>query len=166
MGPVPSLLIRLEFAAALAAGLMGGLFYAFSFTVMEALGRLPPAEGAAAMRHINRTILKPAFLALFLGTPAVCVSILVLAITRWHEPGSLAAILGSAVYIAGIFAVTMLCNVPRNDTLERAHPDDPGTDELWRAYLKEWTAWNHVRTAAGLAAAALLTVAMLLQAGI
>ncbi|CAA9311315.1 hypothetical protein AVDCRST_MAG94-967, partial [uncultured Leptolyngbya sp.] len=31
---------------------------------------------------------------------------------------------------------------------------------LWNSFLTNWTNWNHVRTAAALAAAALLTIAL------
>ena len=36
---------------------------------------------------------------------------------------------------------------------------------LWSRYLSTWTNWNHVRTIAGPAAAALLTLALCLQTG-
>jgi uncharacterized membrane protein len=35
-----------------------------------------------------------------------------------------------------------------------------GGRRLWSSYLTNWTAWNHVRTVASLAAAALLTLAL------
>jgi uncharacterized membrane protein len=31
----------------------------------------------------------------------------------------------------------------------------------WRAYVSEWTAWNHVRAAAALSAAVVFTLALL-----
>jgi hypothetical protein len=47
------LLFVLTFLSALGAGLIGGLFFAFSSFVMIALGRLPPASGISAMQSIN-----------------------------------------------------------------------------------------------------------------
>lgn len=35
---------------------------------------------------------------------------------------------------------------------------------LWTSYLTTWTAWNHVRMAAALAAAALFTIALRVRA--
>jgi uncharacterized membrane protein len=32
---------------------------------------------------------------------------------------------------------------------------------LWKRYLTEWTAWNHLRTAASLAAAAAFILALI-----
>jgi uncharacterized membrane protein len=37
---------------------------------------------------------------------------------------------------------------------------DPDGTSLWVNYLASWTAWNHVRAAAALAAAASLTIAL------
>ena len=49
--------------------------------------------------------------------------------------------------------------MPRNNALAAADATAPETAELWARYLREWTAWNHVRTVTGLAAAALMTAA-------
>ena len=54
---IGSTLYLLAFAAALGGGLMAGLFFAFSNSVMGALARLPAAQGVAAMNSINVVIL-------------------------------------------------------------------------------------------------------------
>ena len=38
-----------------------------------------------------------------------------------------------------------------------------GAADRWRSYLSRWTAWNHLRAAAALAATGLLTVALQLS---
>jgi uncharacterized membrane protein len=63
-----SLLFALTFLAALGAGLIGGLFFAFSSFVMTALHRLPSATGISAMQSINVAVLNPLFFAAFFGT--------------------------------------------------------------------------------------------------
>jgi len=62
----------LAFLALLGCGLNGGVFFAFSSFVMRALGRLPPAEGMAAMQTVNVAVRNPVFLGAFLGTAAAC----------------------------------------------------------------------------------------------
>jgi uncharacterized membrane protein len=52
----------------------------------------------------------------------------------------------------------MICNVPRNNRLAKADPASTEGARVWTAYLREWTAWNHVRTIASAAA----TVAFIL----
>ena len=41
------------FLLALGCGLVAGVFFAFSTFVMKALGKLPPAQGVAAMQSIT-----------------------------------------------------------------------------------------------------------------
>jgi uncharacterized membrane protein len=54
----------------------------------------------------------------------------------------------------------MAYHVPRNNALVRVEPTSPDAESHWRRYVAEWTAANHVRVAAGLAAATVLTVAL------
>lgn len=57
----------LTFLAAIGSGLMAGLFFTYSNSVMPALARMPPAQGTAAMNHINVVIQNPLFFAAFFG---------------------------------------------------------------------------------------------------
>jgi len=50
---VDGLLLIVTLIAALGCGLMAGLFFAFSVSVMKSLARLPSAAGIAAMQFIN-----------------------------------------------------------------------------------------------------------------
>jgi uncharacterized membrane protein len=148
--------------AALGCGLIAGVFFAFSSFVMDALKRLPPAQGIAAMQSINVKAVRPAFpfLTVFLGTAAVCALLAVSALSSWERAGSLHLLSGSLVYLAGTFVVTMAANVPLNDELAHVDPASEEGARLWARYLSRWTAWNHVRTATSLLGAALLTLAL------
>ena len=159
-----ALLPALRIATALACGLMGGLFFIFSNTVMAALARLQPAEGITAMQSINRVILNPLFLGIFLATPAACALVILASVWGWSEPGAAWLIEGAALYIAGTFLVTMLANVPMNNALDSSHPATTEAAALWSRYLVDWTRWNHVRTVTSLLAATLLTVGLYLGA--
>jgi uncharacterized membrane protein len=146
--------------AALGCGLMAGLFFAFSVSVMRALARLPSAEGIAAMQSINVAIINPVFLAAFFGTAAACVLVLIASLLRWHDPGAVYPLIAAALYLVGTFGVTMVFNVPRNRALASVAPANAASASLWTDYLSKWTAWNHIRAAAALAAAASLTLAL------
>jgi uncharacterized membrane protein len=50
--------------------------------------------------------------------------------------------------------VTVGFNVPRNERLAHLEPGSPQAAEYWLVYLREWSFWNHVRSAASLASAA------------
>jgi uncharacterized membrane protein len=57
----------------------------------------------------------------------------------------------------------MALNVPLNNALAAVDPNSGKGAELWARYLADWTAWNHVRAAASLAAAALFTIAVYMR---
>jgi uncharacterized membrane protein len=51
-------------------------------------------------------------------------------------------------------------NVPRNDALAKVDPASADGARLWADYIASWTAWNHVRAAAALAASASFTIVL------
>ncbi|MER5432811.1 anthrone oxygenase family protein [Streptomyces sp. NPDC002588] len=144
----------------LATGLMAGVFCAFSVLVMRALTALPPAQGVAAMNAVNRTAMAPAFMVLFLGAAALCAVIAVVTFVLWPQDGTALLLVGSVLYLAGAFGVTVLANVPRNDALMKLEPGTAEAVRYWPTYVREWTRWNHVRAVASAAAAVLYTLAL------
>jgi uncharacterized membrane protein len=152
--PLEGWLAAVTFAAAIGAGLIAGVFFAFSTFVMRALARRPVAEGLGAMQAINVAVINPLFLGVFLGTAVVCVVTAILAAMRWSHPGAAYVLAGAALYVVGTFGVTMVCNVPLNNALARVAPTDPEGPRHWATYVTKWTMWNHVRTAAAAAALA------------
>jgi uncharacterized membrane protein len=157
---IDKVLFALTLVSAIGCGLVGGAFFAFSTFVMNALASLPAAQGIAAMQLINVTVINPLCGAVFLGTAAACVLLAVSSLLRWREPGAAYILAGSLLYLIGVILVTGLFNVPRNDALAAVAPASAEGASLWADYLSGWTAWNHVRTIASLAAAALLTIAL------
>ena len=155
-----NLLPLVTLAAGLGCALMAGVFFAFSTFVMKALARLPHGEGIAAMQAINVAVINPWFMLVFLGTAGLCGFLAVLSLLRWEEPASAYLLAGSLLYLAGTVLVTLAFNVPRNNALAKLRRADPHSAHVWPDYLSRWTAWNHVRTLAALAAAALLILAL------
>jgi uncharacterized membrane protein len=150
---VDQVLLALDVVATIGAALIAGVFFAFSTFVMKALARLPAHEGIAAMQSINVAVINPRFLGVFIGTALICVIAMIGALMRWEKPGTVYLLSGGALYLLGTFGVTVLFNVPLNNKLAGLEPAEPGTDERWGDYVRQWTRWNHVRTAAALAAA-------------
>jgi uncharacterized membrane protein len=159
-----TLLFASTFFAALGSGLIGGLFFAFSAFVMSALGRLPPAGGISAMQSINVAVLNPVFFAAFFGTAALSILLAIAAFAGWSGAASLYLLAGSLLYLVGTILVTMVFNVPLNNRLATVSADSAAGTDLWKRYLSDWTVWNHVRTAASLAAAACFMMALAGQA--
>lgn len=155
-----SFLFPLTLATALGCGLIAGVFFAFSAFVMKALARIPAAQGIVAMQSINVVVINPVFLGVYLGAAAGCVALAITAVMRWHMPGAVYLFTGSLLYLIGTILVTGMFNIPRNNALAGIDPLKGEGERVWVGYVKSWTAWNHVRTAASLAAAALLTMAI------
>jgi uncharacterized membrane protein len=149
---IDRLLNSLTFFSAMGSGLVAGLFFAFSVFVMTALARLPSAQGIAAMQSINVAILNPLFGVVFTGTALACVILSIASFFRWGEAGVIYLLAGSLIYLVGSFLVTLVFNVPLNDTLAAVDPNNAEGADLWTRYNTSWTAWNHVRTVATLAA--------------
>ncbi len=145
---------------AIGTGLMAGVYFAFSTFVMTALGSVPQAAGIAAMQSIDRVIYQSLFMPLFLGTTLASVLLVVLALLRWAEAGSGLMVAAGVVYVVGMFACTMFFNVPLNTSLASVEPSSAESAAVWARYLREWTLWNHVRTVASAASAALYIAAI------
>ena len=147
-------------ATAVAAGTMGGVFFAFSAFVMPALRDLPPAQGIAAMQSVNRAAVTPVFMTALFGTALACLVLGIAAVRAWGEQGSGRLLAGGVVYLVGVIGMTAAFHVPRNDRLADLAADAPGSAAYWSDYLTEWTAGNHVRAIAGILAAGLLADAL------
>ena len=146
---------------AIGAALVAGIFYAFSTFVMQALGRLAPREGIAAMQSINVVVINPLFFLAFFGTGRAL---------RGHDR-RLAAFRDRGVARPGARR-----RRPVSRRLHRGHDRRqraaereagkgrartiPRPSPCGSFYLVRWTRWNHVRTAASLAAAACFLIAM------
>ncbi len=136
------------------AGVVGGVFFAFSSFVMKALAQLPANQGVAAMQRINVVVLNPLFLGVFLGTALLAVAGVVLSVLTWSTPRSVLLLASSLLYLIGTFLVTMAFNVPRNESLARLNPESAQAAEYWVRYVREWSLWNHVRSVASVGSAA------------
>jgi uncharacterized membrane protein len=152
-------LLILTFATAVGCGLIAGVFFAFSTFVMKALAQRPTAEGIATMQAINITVINPWFMTAFLGTAVTCLVLAISSLLRWSQLSAAYLLVASLLYLIGSFGVTMVFNVPLNDALAIVKPDSPEGANLWGNYLTTWTFWNHARTIASLAAAALFAIA-------
>jgi uncharacterized membrane protein len=153
---VPALL----WFSAVGCGLLGGLYFAFSTFIMTSLARIGQVAGISAMNAINEDIVRSLFMPVFLGTTLASLALACLAIFRWSEPGALAMLAGGLIYVVGMFVVTMIFNVPLNNSLAAVDTSSADAAPLWALYLKDWTFWNHVRTIASMGASVLFVAAI------
>lgn len=150
----------LTLVTALGCGLMAGVFFAFPSSIMRALAQRPAPEAIATMQTINIVIVNPLFLLVFVGTALTSGVMIVAALLRWPEPGAVYLLVGGLLYLVGSFVETAVIHIPKNNALAEITPTDPKGASFWAGYLSRWTAWNHVRTVASLAAMASLILAL------
>ena len=143
------------------SGVVAGIVFSFSTFVMKALSQLPARTGIVAMQRINVTIINPLFMLVFLGTPAASLYLAIVGVIDLSEPGVGYLLAGSVLHIVGSLLVTIAFNVPRNNELATLDPDNEEASTTWSKYLREWTAWNHVRTVSSLGSTVLLSLGLL-----
>jgi len=117
-------------ASRILAGLLAGLFFAFSVSVMPALRAMDDDTFATVMNKINVVIVNPVFLVVFLGAPVASMALL----ARQRDPWAVAG----AVLAAVTLVVTFAFSIPLNNALA-----DGGARE---AFENPWVLWNVVRT--------------------
>ena len=149
---VADTLYVLTFAAAILSGVMGGIFYAFSTSIMPAFAKISAPNGTAAMQAINVAVINPLFMLALFGPAVLSAVLLVAALFGWGDLATGWVIAGSVLYLVGNIVVTGAFNIPRNNTLDKLSPTTAESAAYWTRYLTEWTTWNHVRTAACIAA--------------
>ncbi|MEU6072253.1 anthrone oxygenase family protein [Micromonospora sp. NPDC047074] len=151
--------------ATLTTGLVAGLFFAYTCSVMPGLAATDDRTLVGTMQSINRKILNGWFLGAFIG------ALLLLVVAGAAHLGRggpvLFWIVAALVCYLVTFGVTMRLNVPLNDRLEAAGPVDRITDlaEVRGWFERAWVRWNLVRTLSSVAAFACLIAALLVRGG-
>ncbi len=160
-----NLLLTACAVAVIASGLICGVFLAFSDFVMRSLGAASPAGGVEAMQLINRKVYGSVFLALLFAMAIASVVLALFAAVYMTGPAAVWIIAGCALYLAGVFIVTVACNVPMNRRLDKMAHEDAETISYWRAYKASWTRWNHVRTVASAGSSVSFLIGCILLSG-
>ena len=154
------MLFAITLLTALGSGLIAGTYFAFSAFLLKALRDTPPKTGITAMQSIIAAIKAPIFLAVFFGTAALASVLGLAAPFAWHEPQAKWLLLGALLYLNGPIGVTLMRNLPLNNSLSQVRTDSPEGAAFWKEFLSEWTTWNNVRMVMGLAATACFIVAL------
>ncbi|HEV7965056.1 MAG TPA: anthrone oxygenase family protein [Actinoplanes sp.] len=131
-------------AATLTTGLMAGLFYAYSVSVMPALRGADAAVFVEVMQRINRAILNGWFFLSFAGAAVLGVAAVVGYLIAGARPALLLPVIAGAVLYLAQLAVTARVNIPLNNALDAAGSADPAAARA--GFEARWVAWNHART--------------------
>jgi uncharacterized membrane protein len=152
---IESLSHALLWIAAVGAGLMAGVYFAFSGFIMRSLDRLDAANAVDTMNAINEVILRSWFMPLFFGTSLLYLVLALQVCFDWSGPNAPLLLTAGLTYFGGMFLCTIIFNVPLNNRLAKVKEDDIDKIQLWSHYYKYWTRWNHLRTASSLMACVL-----------
>jgi len=144
----------------IACALVSGVFLTFSDFIMRSLDGAKTAAGVEVMQVINREVFRSLFMVLLLGLSAL--SPFLIGYAYFGVAGSASAwiIAGGALYLAGVFGVSLVFNVPMNDRLEAKDCSGPEASAYWTGtYRPRWTFWNTVRALASAGSAICYLVA-------
>lgn len=149
----------------LTTALMAGLFFSYSFSVNSGLSQLNDSAYLLAMQSINRAILNPVFFICFFGT------VVLLPLNAYLQYNGKLTIsftlysLSAAFYVIGLFGITVLGNVPLNDTLDAfdlGTASQEAVSGMRETFEGPWNKWHSIRTAAVVVSLLLLSIASVL----
>ena len=153
-----SVLLWLDEIAIVSFGFIGGVYFAFSFFVMQSLNKVSYPEAIRIMISINTVILKSPFMFLFFFSSFIASLIFLenLILYKLISNEGFASI----VFLIGMFLCTAIKNVPLNNKLADFDLNDSTSNpEIeWNDYYKNWIKWNHIRTASCFSSMVLLLI--------
>ncbi len=144
----------------IACGVVSGVFLTFSDFVMRSLDGAKIAAGIEVMQVINREVFRSVFMLLLLGMSALSPFLIGYAYFRVAGSASALIMTGGAIYLAGVFVVTLVFNVPMNNRLDSKEYSSTEAATYWTdTYMPRWTFWNYVRAIASTGSAICFLVA-------
>ena len=148
-------------------GLMSGLLYGWSVSVIPGTRRVSAGNYVDTMQHINRAIINPAFVVPFMGIPLVLGGAAVMQFRAGDHRRGWLLTGATATYLVGVLGVTIGGNVPLNDALDAFDLRGSTSDAIERrrtTYERPWNRWHHLRTVASVGSFALAAAAALVAA--
>jgi uncharacterized membrane protein len=138
-------------AATMTMGLMAGVFGLYTHTIMPGLGRTDDRTFVGAFQAIDRSIINPWFLPVFLGAlvfPGLAAAL------HLDEGSVLPWTLAAFVLYLPVVVITGRVNVPLNNAIKAAgDPDDIDVAQVRQRFDEaRWVRWNLFRTVASTAA--------------
>ncbi|MBT3665696.1 DUF1772 domain-containing protein [bacterium] len=141
-----SLLLWLDKVAIISFGFIGGVYFAFSFFVMQSLKKTSAPDAIRTMNTINLVILKSPFMLLFFFSSFIALILFLENLILYKLISNEG--FASLIFLLGMFICTAAKNVPLNNKLaEFDFYDSNCNPEIeWNDYYKNWIKWNHIRT--------------------
>lgn len=134
-------------AATIVMGLMGGIFFLYSNTIMPGLGKTDDRTFVGAFQAIDTRIINPIFMLTFFGGLVLSGAAVLVHLGDQFRSLMPWLVTGLVLYVA-VFIQTIAINVPLNDYIKGAgDPDQIDVTEVRREFNeKRWIRSNHIRT--------------------
>jgi len=150
--------------ASLSTGIMAGIFFIWTNTIKPGIGKLNDMGYLSAFQSMNRVILNPIFIGIFIA-PVILIP-LSAALHLNILPDYKFWILLSAtiLYWIGTFGVTIRGNIPLNELLDKTNIENISTEQaksLRQSIENKWNRFNLIRTISSISAFILLLLACL-----
>jgi uncharacterized membrane protein len=144
--------------ATLTVGLMAGVFGLYAHTIMPGLRKTDDRTFVGAFQQIDRAIINPLFLPVFLGALGLT-GLAVLFDLLGEDRSTLPWVGAALVLYLAVVVITFRVHLPLNDAIKAA--TDPDVAAV-RARFDEarWASWNVVRAVLSTVAFASLTWAL------
>lgn len=132
--------------ATLLTGLIAGLFYAWSVSIMPGLARTDDRTYLGALQQMNRAILNGWFFLTFMGA-LIVTAVAALLHLRSDARSVLPWILIALVLYIGVLVVTFAFNIPLNNELDKAGDVNQlaNAADLRARFESTWVRWNLIR---------------------
>ncbi len=146
------------------SGLMAGLFYSWSVSVTPGLAKVGDENYLKAFQSMNRAIINPVFLIVFMGQ---VILLLLLSYLYFESPMPIQSwyiIIAAILYITGVMTVTIFGNIPMNNSLEALHVDSMSHEQMAsfrQGFENKWNNLNMIRTICSLLSSLFLIMACL-----
>ena len=134
--------------ATLLTGLSAGLCFTWTNAVTTGLARLNDIGYMEAFQAMNRSILNPAFFAVFFG-PVLAITASAFLYKSQSTPILWMLIVAALLYFLGVALVTIFGNVPINEVLDSTDLSQINQDDahsLRMRFENQWTRLHLIRT--------------------
>jgi uncharacterized membrane protein len=118
-----SLQVATLIAATITVGLMAGVFGLYAHTIMPGLGKTDDRTFVGAFQEIDRAIINPLFIPIFIGALGLIGLAVALHLAE-DKRAALPWIVAALVLYLAVFVITIRVNVPLNDDIKAAGDPD------------------------------------------
>jgi uncharacterized membrane protein len=144
-------------------GLTAGLCFTWSNAVTPGLGRLDDLGFLKAFQAMNRSILNPTFIIVFMS-PFLLLFINAFVFKNTNQITFTSYLVAAILLFTGVGLVTIFKNVPLNEILDKTVLETASNvelAELRKTFEQPWNRWHMIRTICSFTSFALLVIGLL-----